>query len=53
MTLALRTLLRLRSLVLTGGDKGGPSAPPGFVILLGADGAVLLGADGAALYGVA
>lgn len=30
----------------------GPVAPPGFVLLLGADGAQLLGADGAPLYGV-
>jgi len=35
-------------------DKGvGVVAPPGFVLLIGADGAYLKGADGAYLYGVA
>jgi len=31
----------------------GVVAPPGFVLLIGADGAYLKGADGAYLYGVA
>ena len=32
---------------------GGPSAPPGYVLLRGADGSYLKGADGAYLYGKA
>lgn len=53
MALALGSILRLRSLVFKDRPIGRPSAPPGFVFLLGADGAQLLGADGAPLYGVA
>jgi hypothetical protein len=53
-TLVLHTVLRLRKLALRGGKQPtGPVAPPGFVLLLGADGAQLTGADGAPLYGVA
>ena len=49
----LKPLLNLGAPMIINGlaRKPAPSAPPGYALLRGADGAYLKGADGAYLYG--